>query len=195
MFAHVEPVQMVMVSINQVAEELKVTPRHALRLVKKRADSLGIIRHFGKRQAVFLSREDADRLINNYEPRLASLAAPPNDAARATGFGFFYLIQLLPEDLPTRVKIGYTDNLDVRQSDHRTSAPTLKLLRSWPCKRTWEESAKASITRDGCRRIGGEGPEVFDGDVQGFIDRADAFFALMPHPPVIGDPEVRNGSS
>lgn len=75
------------------------------------------------------------------------------------------------------MKIGYTDNLDVRQSDHRTTAPTLKLLKSWPCKRTWEEAAKASITREACRQVG---DEVFDGDIHGFITRANDFFAVMP---------------
>ena len=169
-----------MVSIKEVASELGVNKDYALRLAKKRATELNLKLHYGKRNALSLSREDADRLINNYRPRVSATAAT-NDAGRFTGFGYFYIIQLHPEDLPTRLKIGYTDNLDVRQSDHRTNAPTLKLLKSWPCKRTWEEAAKASITRQGCRRFGGERSEVFDCDIQGFIDRAEAFFALMPH--------------
>ena len=171
-----------MVSIKTVANELGIHKDYALRLVKKWATELGITLHHGKRNALSLSREDADRLISNYEPR-ASLAVPVNDVVRLNGFGYFYIIQLHPEDLPIRLKIGYTDNLDVRQSDHRTNAPTLKLLKSWPCKRTWEEAAKSSITREGCQRIGGDGSEVFDGDVQGFIDRSEAFFAVMPRPP------------
>jgi hypothetical protein len=170
-----------MVSIKAVASELGVNKDYALRLAKKRATELGLKLHYGKRNALFLSREDADRLIDNYRPR-ASAAAAADDVGRFTGFGYFYIIQLHPEDLPTRLKIGYTDNLGVRQSDHRTNAPTLKLLKSWPCKRTWEDAAKASITRENCRRVGGDGSEVFDGDVQAFIDRAEAFFALMPHP-------------
>lgn len=170
-----------MVSIKEVASELGVNKDYALRLAKKRATEINLKFHYGKRNALSLSREDADRLINNYRPR-ASAAAATNDAGRFTGFGYFYIIQLHPEDLPTRLKIGYTDNLDVRQSDHRTNAPTLKLLKFWPCKRTWEEAAKASITRQGCRRFGGERSEVFDGDIQGFVDRAEAFFSLTPHP-------------
>ena len=170
-----------MVSINTVASELGINKDYALRLAKKRASELGITLHYGKRNALTLSREDADRLILNYQPR-ASTAATANDVGRLAGFGFFYIIQLHPDDLPTRLKIGFTDNLDVRQSDHRTNAPTLKLLKFWPCKRAWEEAAKASITREGCRRVGGDRSEVFDGDVQGVIDRAEAFFALMPHP-------------
>jgi hypothetical protein len=163
-----------MVSIKKIAEELKVSKDYALRLVKRRASSLGIKPLYGSRNAVSLSRDDADRLIKDYKPTRAFLTT-----VRPTGFGYFYIIQLHPEDLPTRLKIGYTDNLDVRQSDHRTNAPTLRLVKSWPCKRSWEEAAKASITRHGCRSIG---EEVFDGDVQGFIHRAEAFFAVMPQP-------------
>jgi hypothetical protein len=175
-----------MVSIKTIAAELGVSKVYALRLAKKCAAELGITLHYGLRNALSLSREDADCLISNYRPRV-SAAAAANDVGRFTGFGYFYLIQLHPEDLPARLKIGYTDNLDVRQSDHRTNAPTLKLLKAWPCKRTWEEAAKASITREGCRRVGGDGSEVFDGDVQEFIDRAEAFFALMPRPcPQVG---------
>ncbi len=167
---------MEMVSIKKVAEELKVSKDYALRLVKRRGKALGIKPHHARRKALYLSRDDADRLIKDFQPKRA-----PIGAARPSGFGYFYIIQLHPEDLPTRLKIGYTDNLDVRQSDHRTSAPTLKLVKSWPCKRTWEEAAIASITREGCRCIGGE---VFDGDVGGFIVRAEAFFAVMPGVPV-----------
>ena len=172
---------MLMVPINKIAEELQINKDYALRLVKKMAQELDLKPHYGRRNALSLSRDDADRLINSYHHKRASPAASENDDARPIGFGYFYIIQLHPEDLPTRLKIGYTDNLDVRQSDHRTSAPTLKLIKSWPCKRAWEEAAKASITREGCRCIGGE---VFDGDVQGFVDRAEAFFSVMPHPPV-----------
>jgi len=169
------------VSIKEVASELGANKDYAMRLAKKRATELNLKLHYRKRNALFLSREDADCLINNYRPR-ASAAAATNDAGRFTGFGYFYIIQLHPEDLSIRLKIGYTDNLDVRQSDHRTISTTLKLMRLWPCNRTWEEAAKARITRQDCWRFGGERSEVFDGDIQGFIDRAEAFFALMPYP-------------
>ena len=173
-----------MVSISTVADELGINKDYALRLAKQRAAELGITLHYGKRNALSLSREDADRLVNNYRPRPSTAATENNDLGRFTGFGYFYIIQLHPEDLPIRLKIGYTDSLDVRLSDHRTNAPTLKLLKSWSCKRTWEEAAKASITREDCRRIGGDRSEVFDGDVQEFLNRAEAFFALMPHPDI-----------
>jgi len=167
-----------MVSIREVASELGVSKDYAVRLAKKRATELNLKLHYRKHNALSLSREDADCLINNYRPR----ASATNDAGRFTGVGYFYIMQLHPEDLPTRLKIGYTDNLDVRQSDHRTNSQTLKLMRFWSCNRTWEEAAKARITRQDCWRFGGERSEAFYGDIQGFIDRAEAFFALMPYP-------------
>jgi hypothetical protein len=163
-----------MLSIKKVAEELNVGKDYALRLIKRRAKLLGLKPYYGKRNAVSLSREDADRLIGDYKP-----VRPFRRDARSTGAGCFYIIQLHPEDLPNRLKIGYTDNIDVRLSDHRTSAPTLKLVKCWPCKRNWEDAAKASITRDGCKLVGGE---VFDGDIHALIERAEAFFAIMPRP-------------
>jgi hypothetical protein len=176
------------VPIKKIADELGLNKDYALRLVKKLGQGIGITPHYGKRNALYLSRSDADRLINAYKPRRASSAAN-NDAIRTGGFGYFYIIQLHPEDLPHRFKIGYTDNLDVRQSDHRTIAPTLKLVKSWPCKRTWEDAAKASITNDYCEHLGGE---VYYGDAQIFIDRAEAFFAIMPQPKISKDKCVDN---
>jgi hypothetical protein len=170
---------MEMVPINKIAEELGVNKDYALRLVKRRSTALGLRPQRGRRNAVSLSRDDADRLIRDYRPRVPA-SASGNEIARHSDFGYFYIIQLHPEDLPGRLKIGYTDNLGVRLSDHRTSAPTLKLIRSWPCKRTWEEAAKVSITRGDCRCVGGE---VFDGDVEAFVERAEAFFSIMPGPP------------
>ena len=144
---------MEMVPIKKIAEELGVNKDYALRLVKRRSAALGLRPQRGRRNAVSLPREDADRLIRDYRPRVP-VPAPGNEIAKQSDFGYFYIIQLHPEDLPDRLKIGYTDNLGVRLSDHRTSAPTLKLIRSWPCKRTWEEAAKASITRGDCRCVG-----------------------------------------
>jgi hypothetical protein len=167
---------MATISITKIAAELGVTKDYALRLVKRRATALGIRPERGRRNAVSLSREDADRLIQDYRPRSVRSAL---GAEQTGGFGYFYVVQLHPDELPSRLKIGYTDNMDVRLSDHRTAAPTLRLVKSWPCKRTWEEAAKASITRGVCRCVGGE---VFDGDVREFVQRADAFFSIMPVP-------------
>jgi hypothetical protein len=157
------------VLIKAVAEEIGIVKEYALRLAKKNGFEI----HYGKRNVASISKADAEKLIRNYEPRRSS----GDERSAFDGFGYFYLIQLVPDEIPDRIKIGYTDSLDQRLSDHRATNPTLKLVKSWPCKRTWETAALASVTRDGCTHIGGE---VYSGDVQGFIERGNAFFALMP---------------
>ena len=167
------------ISCEQIATELGITRRHVLRQIQRRADQLGIKVIRGKRNEVFLSRTDADTLIDDYEPRRRTLP-PTSDAAGSTeGFGFVYIIQLLPDELPLRHKLGYTDNIEQRLRDHRTAAPTLRLVKAWPCKRTWEYAAIASMTRSDCEQIG---VEVYDGETSTFLDRAESFFALMPKP-------------
>ncbi|OEE28159.1 GIY-YIG nuclease family protein [Aliivibrio fischeri] len=121
-----------------------------------------------------LSREDADLLLATLEQRGKVLNV--NDAS-VQRFGYFYLIQLVPEALPNRFKIGYTDNLEQRLSEHRTSAPTSKLIKSWACKRSWDYAAMDSITREGCDLVLNE---VYEGDIDGFIFRGDQFFQNMP---------------
>ena len=95
----------------------------------------------------------------------------------AAGYGFFYVIQLVSEALPDRVEIGYTDNLDTRLKEHQTAAPTAKLIKSWRCKRAWDQAAMDSVTRDRCRLIMNE---VYEGCIEGFVARGDAFFEVMP---------------
>jgi hypothetical protein len=85
----------------------------------------------------------------------------------------------VPEALPNRVKIGFADNVERRLAEHQTAAPTAKLLKVWPCKRSWDYATMDSITRTGCKLVLNE---VYEGDIDGFIDRADAYFAIMPNP-------------
>ena len=160
------------VLIQTVADELGIVKDYALRLAKKNGFEI----HYGKRNVASLSKADAEKLIQEYEPQRSSDGSSSENTA-FDGFGYFYVIQLLPDEIPDRIKIGYTNNLDGRLADHRVTNPTLKLVESWPCKRTWERAATASITREGCSHVGGE---VYQGDIQGFLHRAGAFFALMP---------------
>lgn len=111
-----------LIPIKQVAKELGLHKDYALRLVRRRAKKLGLRPHRGQRNALFLSRRDLDRLVQDYQPRISHNR--PTSDSNLSGLGCFYLIQLHPEDLPNRLKIGYTDNIDVRLSDHRTNAPT-----------------------------------------------------------------------
>jgi hypothetical protein len=160
------------VLIKTVADKLGIVKEYTLRLAKKKGFEI----HYGKRNVASLLKADAEKLIREYESRRSSNGTAFENTV-FDGFGYFYLIQLLPDEIPDRIKIGYTNNLDQRLADHRVTNPTLKLVKSWSCKRTWEYSATASITREGCSHVGGE---VYEGAVKGFLDRAGAFFTLMP---------------
>jgi hypothetical protein len=94
--------------------------------------------------------------------------------------GFFYVIQLIPEYDPKRIKLGFADNVSSRLTQHRTSAPTAKLLKSWPCRRSWERTAIDAIAAVGGALILNE---VFEfQDIEAAIARADQFFSFLPRP-------------
>ena len=89
----------------------------------------------------------------------------------------FYLILLEPEFDPGRFKLGFTADIDERIRSHRTVAPLLKVVKTWPCRLTWEKTAIDCITAY-CEQIH---TEVFRADdIQQVIERADKFFKLMP---------------
>ena len=125
-----------------------------------------------------VSPDDANKLIAFFESKVDDPAGKDEEFSFQR-FGYFYLIQLVPEALPNRIKIGFADNVEQRLNEHRTAAPTARLLKAWPCKRSWDSAAMDSITREGCRLVLNE---VFEGDVDGFLRRAESFFSVMPNP-------------
>ena len=125
-----------------------------------------------------LSREDADKLKSFFDQRQNYEFDSGASDISVQRYGYFYLIQLVPEALPNRVKIGYTDNLEQRLNEHRTAAPTSTLLKSWECKRSWDQAAMDSITRENCKKVLNE---VYEGEIDGFIERGDQFFNHMPN--------------
>lgn len=168
-----------MVGIADIAKRLKVDSTTVRRLIARESEALQLELHRGKEDKLLLSRSDADRLVASYEARRGPVNAANEESAKFDRYGYFYIIRLIPEALPNRVKIGFADNVEKRLAEHRTAAPTAKLLKSWPCKRSWDYAAMDSITREGCKLVLSE---VFEGDVEGFLERAEQFFAVMPSP-------------
>lgn len=179
-----------MIGIVEIAERLGLDPTNVRRLIAKETSALGLTLHRGKGERLLLSREDAEKLVASYKSRRGPVSdyqagrSPSGinadeDAVAYDRYGFFYLIQLVPEALPNRVKIGFSDDPEQRLSQHKTAAPTAKILKTWPCKRSWDYAAMDSITREGCKLVLNE---VYEGDVNGFVRRGDSFFALMPDP-------------
>ena len=168
-----------MVGIPEVAKRLSLDGGTVRRFIARENETLKLTLVRGKGDKLLLSRPDADRLIAGYEARRGPVPEAEEGSPTNDRFGFFYIIQLVPEALPNRVKVGFADSADRRLNEHKTAAPTAILLKSWPCKRSWDYAAMASITREGCKLVLNE---VFEGEVQGFVERGDQFFALMPTP-------------
>lgn len=168
-----------MVSIWDIAKRLKIEPTTVRRFIARINDDLGVELHRGKGDKIFLSRADADRVVAAYEARRGPISAGDESCDRFDRFGYFYLMQLVPEAIPNRIKIGFADDVEKRLGEHRTAAPTAKLLRSWPCKRSWDYAVMDCVTREACALVLNE---VYEGEIDGFISRAEAFFALMPSP-------------
>ncbi len=169
-----------MVSIPEIAKRLNIDGGTVRRFIAREQEELKVELHRGKGDKLLLSREDADRLISAYESRRGPISQS-EDTSKYDRFGYFYVIQLVPEALPNRVKIGFADNVETRLTEHQTSAPTAKLLKSWPCKRSWDYAAMDSITRENCKLVLNE---VYEGNLEGFFSRGDAFFNIMPKPDV-----------
>ncbi len=101
-------------------------------------------------------------------------------AVTVSDCGVFYVIQLVPELDPQRLKLGFAENLANRLSQHRTVAPTATLLKSWPCKRSWETTVMDALTVNHCRLILNE---VFECDsYEELLSFADTLFSLLPDP-------------
>jgi len=122
-----------------------------------------------------LTSDDTEKLIRFYKTR----GTPKSELNNNRNFGYFYLIQLIPEFQPNRVKIGFADDVDKRFKEHQTASPTAKLIGSWPCKRAWDQAAMDSVTRTECKLVLNE---VYEGDIKGFIERSEQFFGIMPDP-------------
>ncbi len=102
----------------------------------------------------------------------------PLSSHEHNGNGAFYVIQIIPEFEPNRVKLGFASNAESRLQAHKTSAPTAKLVKTWDCKRSWEDVAMISATRTGCKLITNE---VFLCDnLDELCNRISTFFEQMP---------------
>jgi hypothetical protein len=66
--------------------------------------------------------------------------------------GVFYLIQLEPEHDPGRFKVGFATNIEERLRSHKTAAPLLKVLKTWPCKLLWEKTVIDCVSQ-GCDKL------------------------------------------
>jgi len=172
----------VMVSFKELAARLRMDRSHANKYAKKAAAKLGI--QIGQwrdptanNQVVLaVTEQDAERIVE-YRRSQGFLES---DKVPATDTGLFYVVQLVPELDPSRIKLGFTTDMNERLSQHRTAAPTSAVLKTWPCRRAWETTVIDCLVCAGCKLILNEVYEC--PDIAALLDRGDELFQLLPDP-------------
>jgi hypothetical protein len=166
------------VSLKRLAHELGMDRSHARRYVLRQ----GIMPHKRRTQdsqnqlTLAVTRGEAESIIakRREEGFLGSTKSVVKEV------GAFYVIRVVPELDPRRIKLGFADDVATRLAQHRTAAPTAIVVKSWPCKRAWEATVTDCLTAVGCRLILNE---VFEcDDVSALIARGDLLFELLPSP-------------
>ncbi len=166
------------ISIKDLANRLGMDRSHARRYVLKLGYSFHKRRtqDSGGQLTLCLIAAEAEEIVS----QRADQGFTASTLVAVSDVGVFYVIQLVPELDPNRLKLGFAESIHQRLSQHRTAAPTARVLHAWPCKRSWELTAMDSLTRLDCRLILNE---VFEcNDAQALVERGDAFFRLLPQP-------------
>ena len=167
------------VTLKYLAAELGIDRSNLRKIVRRMGIDLLSVRTAESRNQLThaLTIEDADRVR---ETRKASGFEVSNsrEVLADSGDGVFYAVVLDPEMRPNRIKVGFTNSLESRLSTYRTGNPDLKLLASWPCKRSWEAAALAAVgALDSASLVAGE---VYDCQSQlEIVNRCDDLFALL----------------
>jgi hypothetical protein len=168
------------VTLRELAEKMGMDKSHARRYILRQGITPQKHRsaESGNQLVLTVSIEQAEHLLAGRTDK--GFGFPPK-AVHADS-GVFYVIQLVPELDPRRIKLGFAEDVNVRLAAHRTAAPTAELIQSWPCHRSWEKTAIDCLTRADCRLIRNE---VFEcEDIEGLIAQGEAWFALMPFPDI-----------
>jgi hypothetical protein len=166
------------ISIKQLAAEIGMDRSHARRYVlslgltptkRRTADS-------GNQLTLTVTASEADFVRKKREEKgfLGSSRSVENE------IGSFYVIQLVPELDPRRIKLGFADDISQRLAQHRTSAPTATVLKAWPCKRSWEKTVIDALAFSRGKLILNEVYE-FD-DVEKMIEHGNQLFSLLADP-------------
>lgn len=163
------------VTLKDLSVEFGVDRSHMRRYIKDRGFDMLRVRTVDSRSQLTLAVTAQDAELVREKRKDEGFCNSPTAQSED---GFFYIIAVVPDLDKNRIKLGFATNVKARLDSHRTSSPTAKLIKSWPCKRAWEISAIACITRVECSVIGGE---VYQCSfVPNAITRAEEFFSIMP---------------
>ena len=165
-------------SVKQLAEQLGMDRSHARRYVLKLGFKPQKRRTADSRSQLTLTvtTQEAETILKLRREQgfTAEGKAVESEA------GVFYVIQVVPELDPKRIKLGFANDLDDRLAQHRTAAPTAKVLKSWPCKRSWEATVMDCLSSVACRHILNE---IFECEnLDDLIEKGDELFRILPDP-------------
>jgi len=134
---------------------------------------------YGNQAVWTISPEDANTVRTLL---LTPVGGAPTDR------GVFYLIQLLPTEVPNRVKVGFTSNISKRLAAHKTTCPDAIVVNSWECNRNWEAAALVAF-KNHCK-CSPVGVEVFDcEDLSYSEDTLTLFFSWLTYSGEVRCPE------
>lgn len=150
------------VSLKELALEMGMDRSHARRYILRN----GFLPHSRRtpgsknQRTLALTVEDADRIraLRREEGFSGSTKVVSRDV------GWFYVVRLVPEFDPRRIKLGFAEDVGARLTQHRTAAPTATLVEALPCKRSWESTVIDCLTADDCRLVLNEVYECSDVD-------------------------------
>ncbi len=176
------------ISIKHLAEKLGMDRSHARRYIlklgfkpekRRTADS-------GSQLTLTVTTDEAESILKHRQSQGFTTDSKPV----STEYGVFYVIQLVPELDSKRIKLGFTIDLNDRLVQHRTAAPTARVVKSWPCRRIWETAVMDCLSSVACRHILNE---VFECNaLNDLIARGDELFKILPEPK--GRPELSEHS-
>ena len=150
----------------------KYVKRHGYDFMRVRGDDR-------THQAVLALKVEDAELVREARQR-EGYSAQNGDGSRPVenGVGVLYLVQIMPDADPTRIKLGYASDASRRLASYRTVSPTATIVKTWPCRTSWERAAIDSLTAEHCTLIGGEVYVCMN--IEGLLQRGNAFFACMP---------------
>lgn len=130
----------------------------------------------GSQLTLTVTEEEAESILKHRQEQGFSSDGKPVESEA----GVFYVIQLVPELDPKRIKLGFAIDLNDRLAQHRTAAPTAKVLTSWPCRRSWETTVMDCLSSVACRHILNE---VFEcSAIDELVTKGNALFGMLPNP-------------
>lgn len=90
--------------------------------------------------------------------------------------GYFYVAQVAPEHSQSRIKLGFSTDIETRLRKHRVVSPNIRVLRTWQVKRKWEKVGIDYLSKH-CTPVGSEVYECYD--IPALLKSGDKLFSLF----------------